>query len=252
MVTLSLGFQLNNMSTNPTVEVCFSPKLYGHKLTEGKFTTVVVDILRATTSICAAFDHGVKEIIPVSGLDEAKEMKQNGYFVACERNGEILDFADIGNSASDFLRDDIKDQTVAFSTTNGTKTINMARDAEQVIIGSFVNIQAVAELLIDKKENVVIFCAAWKSLFNLEDSVFAGALAEILMTSGFSTACDSVLGAIDLWHRAKPDLKNYLSKSSHRSRLNHLVSDEDFHYTVTLNSTRVIPVLNGDKLEIFR
>ena len=59
----------------PTVEVCFSPKLYGHKLTTGSFTTVVVDILRATTSICAAFDHGVREIIPVSGLDEAKEMK---------------------------------------------------------------------------------------------------------------------------------------------------------------------------------
>jgi 2-phosphosulfolactate phosphatase len=238
------------MNTIPTVEVCFSPKLYGHKLTAGKFTTVVVDILRATTSICAAFDHGVKEIIPVSGLDEAKEMKQNGYFVACERDGEIMDFADIGNSASDFLRDDLKDQTVAFSTTNGTKTINMARDAETVLVGSFVNIQALADFLIEKNENVVIFCAAWKSLFNLEDSVFAGALAEMLFDHGFSTTCDSVLGAVDLWHRAKPDLKTYLSKSSHRKRLNHLVSDEDFNYTVTLNSTKVIPILNGDKLEL--
>lgn len=238
------------MSTNPTVEVCFSPKLYGHKLTEGKFTTVVVDILRATTSICAAFDHGVKEIIPVSGLDEAREMKRNGYFVACERNGEIMDFADIGNSASDFLRHDLKGQAVAFSTTNGTKTINMARDAEHVLVGSFVNIQALADLLIEKKKNVVIFCAAWKSLFNLEDSVFAGALAEMLLNHGFSTACDSVLGAVDLWHRAKVDLKTYLSKSSHRNRLNHLVSDEDFKYTITLNSTKVIPVLNGDKLEL--
>jgi len=238
------------MNTNPTVEVCFSPKLYEYKLTNGDFTTVVVDILRATTSICAAFDHGVKEIIPVSGLDEAKKMKQDGFFVACERNGEVMDFADIGNSASDFIRDDLKGQTVVFSTTNGTKTINMARDAKEVLIGSFVNIQAIADYLIEQGENVVIFCAAWKNLFNLEDSIFSGALASILLEHGYSTACDSALGAVDLWNAAEPDLKNYLAKSSHRSRLKHLVSDADFSYTVTLNSTRVIPVLKGEKLEL--
>lgn len=238
------------MHNNPTVEVCFSPKLYGHKLTKGKFITVVVDILRATTSICAAFDNGIKDIIPVSSLDEAKEMKRNGYFVACERDGEVLDFADTGNSASDFLRDDLIGKTLVFSTTNGTKTINLARDAEEVLIGSFVNLQALAAYLVEKNENVVIFCAAWKSLFNLEDSVFSGALAELLFENGFSTICDSALGAVDLWHRAKLDLKKYLSKSSHRNRLKHLVSDEDFLYTITLNSTKVVPVLKGDKLEL--
>lgn len=236
------------MSTNPTVEVCFSPRLYEHKLTSGKFTTVVVDILRASTSICAAFDHGVRTIIPVSGLDEARELKQKGFFVACERNGEIMDFADIGNSASDFIRDDLVGETVVFSTTNGTKTINMARDAAEVLIGSFVNIKALGDYLIRKNENVVIFCAAWKNLFNLEDSVFAGALAESMLNNGFTTVCDSVLGAVDLWHRANPDLEKYLSRSSHRNRLRHLVSDEDFRYTVTLNSTNVIPVLIGEKL----
>ena len=236
------------MQLNPTVEVCFSPKLYGHKLTNGSFITVVVDILRATTSICAAFDHGVREIIPVSGLDEAEEMKRKGYFVACERNGIIIDFADIGNSASDFIRTDLKGQSVVFSTTNGTKTINLARDAEEVLIGSFVNLQSLADYLISKKENIVICCAAWKNLFNLEDTVFAGALANILLEHGFSTVCDSALGAVDLWSAAKIDLKNYLAKCSHRNRLKHLVSDEDFHYTVTLNSTSVIPKLSGDKL----
>ena len=96
----------------------------------------------------------------------------------------------------------------------------------------------------------LIFCAAWKNLFNLEDSVFAGALTELLLQGGYSTECDSALGAVDLWHRAQKDLKNYLSKSSHRNRLKHLVTDEDFSYTVTLNSTEVIPVLRGDKLEL--
>ena len=236
--------------SKPTVEVSFSPRLYNHKLTNGKFITVVVDILRATTSICAAFDHGVKEIIPVSGLDEAKAMKEQGFFVACERNGEVLDFADIGNSASDFIRDDIKDQTVVFSTTNGTKTINLARDAEEVLIGAFVNFESLTNYLISQKKDVVVFCAAWKSLFNLEDSVFAGAVAEKLLSNGFITQCDSAYGAIDMWHKAKTDLKKYLSKSSHRNRLKHLVSNEDFEYTVTLNTTTVIPRLNGEKLEL--
>ena len=233
---------------NQSVEVCFSPKLYAHKLTKGEFVTVVVDILRATTSICAAFDHGVKEIIPVSGLEEARDMKERGFFVACERNGEVMDFADIGNSASDFIKDDLVGEQVVFSTTNGTKTINMARDAQKVLIGSFVNLQALADHLIREKENAVIFCAAWKNLFNLEDSVFAGALTELLLANGFTTVCDSAHGAIDLWHRARPNLKQYLSKSSHRNRLKHLVTDEDFSYTVGLNSTKVIPVLEGEKL----
>lgn len=238
------------MREKPSVEVCFSPKLYEHKLTSGDFVTVVADILRATTSICAAFDHGVEKIIPVSGLEEARKMKDNGFFVACERNGEVLDFADIGNSASDFIRDDLKGKSVVFSTTNGTKTINMARDAQEVLVGSFVNLQALTEYLINTSKNVVIFCAAWKNLFNLEDSVYAGAVAENLLNNGFQTVCDSTLAAVDLWQLARPDLKGYLSKSSHRNRLKHLVSDADFTYTVTPDTTTVIPRLNGEELEL--
>ncbi len=237
------------MALVPTVEVCFSPKLYAHKLTQGEFITVVVDILRATTSICAAFDHGVSEIIPVSGLEEARTMKEKGYIVACERNGEVVDFADFGNSVSDFRRDGLIGKTVVFSTTNGTKTINLARDASEVLIGSFVNLQALADYIIQKNQSVVVLCAAWKNLFNLEDSVFAGALADTLMNNGFSTVCDSAMGAADLWQHARVDLKAYLSKSSHRNRLRHLVSDADFEYTVTQNISTVVPGLVGDSLK---
>jgi 2-phosphosulfolactate phosphatase len=232
-----------------TVEVVFSPKLYEHKLTKENFITVVVDILRATTSICAALDHGVKEIIPVSGVEEARNHKINGHVVACERDGAVLDFADIGNSASEFMRPELKGKSIVFSTTNGTKIINMSRDADKVVVGSFVNLTALARWLKQQDENVVIFCAAWKNLFNLEDTVFAGALSELLLKDKkYHTACDSVKGGIDLWQHAKNDLAGYLSKSSHRNRLKHLVSDEDFKYTTEVDSSEVIPVLEGDKL----
>jgi len=239
------------MKTNAkrSIEVCFSPKLYEHKLTSGSFNVVITDILRATTSICAAFDHGVEKIIPVGGVEKAREYKDKGYIVACERDGKILDFADVGNSPSDFLRDSFKGNTIAYSTTNGTKAINLASDAEEIAIGSFTNLSAIADWITEQDKNIVILCAAWKNLFNLEDSLFAGALSEKLLDTGhFYTECDSVKAALDLWSHARKDLSGYLSKSSHRNRLKHLVSDEDFLYTTTLDSNRVIPLLHGDFL----
>jgi len=235
--------------TKFSVEVCFSPKLYEYKLTASDFIVVIVDILRATTSICAAFDHGVKTIIPVGGVEKAKEYKEKGYIVACERDGKILDFADVGNSPSDFLEDSFKGETIAYSTTNGTKAIRMASDADSIVIGSFTNISALASWLTDQQKNVVVLCAAWKNLFNLEDSLFAGALTEKLLNSGqFNTSCDSAKAAVDLWSLASTNLASYLSKSSHRNRLKHLVSDEDFLYTITLDSNDVLPVLQGTHL----
>jgi len=232
-----------------SVEVCFSPKLYEHRLTRNDFIVVIVDILRATTSICAAFDHGVEKIIPVAGIEKAREYKEKGFIVACERDGKVLDFADVGNSPSDFLKDSFKGNTIAYSTTNGTKAIDLASDAEEIVIGSFTNLSALAEWLTEQDKNVVILCAAWKNLFNLEDSLFAGALSEKLFDTGhFNTECDSVKAALDLWSLASEDLAGYLSKSSHRNRLKHLVSDEDFQYTVALDSNRVIPILQDDYL----
>jgi 2-phosphosulfolactate phosphatase len=226
-----------------SVEVCLSPRLYEFKLTKENFIVVIVDILRATTSICAAFAHGVEKIIPVAGVEKAREFKEKGYLVACERDGEVLDFADVGNSPSDFLADSFKGETIAYSTTNGTKAINLASDAHKIVIGSFTNVSALANWLSMQNKNIVVLCAAWKSLFNLEDSLFAGALSEKLLDmKNFTTECDSVKASLDLWSLAKKDLAGYLSKSSHRNRLKHLVTDEDFSYTLTTDSNKVIPV----------
>ncbi|MBR9998727.1 MAG: 2-phosphosulfolactate phosphatase [Cyclobacteriaceae bacterium] len=231
------------------VEACFSPVLYQHKLLKNNFITVVVDILRASTSICAALDHGVKEIIPVAGVEEAREYKKKGYIVACERDGKILDFADIGNSPSDFLHSSFRYATIAYSTTNGTRTMQLASDADKIVIGSFSNLSSLADWLLKQHKNVVILCAAWKNLFNLEDSVYAGALADKLLAHPcFETVCDSAKASLDLWSIARNDLGEYLAKSSHRNRLKHLVSEEDFLYTITPDTSPVVPVLQNGKI----
>jgi 2-phosphosulfolactate phosphatase len=232
------------------VEVSFSPVLYPYKLIKKDFVVVVVDILRATTSICAALHYGIKEIIPVSGIEEAKQCKEKGLLVACENNGATLDFADIGNSPSDFLQNGFIGKTIAFSTTNGTMVINQAKqDADKVLIGSFINLTALSDYLISLNKNVVVLCSAWKNLFNLEDSIFAGALSQSLIQAGFITECDSAKAAIDLWDKAKVNLGVYLDNSSHRNRLRHLVSDEDYVFTVSIDISDVVPGLEGHCLK---
>ncbi len=239
-----------NSNSKPKVEVSLSPKIYPYRLIQSDFDGVVTDVFRATTSICAALDYGVQAIIPVAGLDDARVYQGKGFKIACERNGSVMDFADLGNSPSDFRREDLLNTKVVFSTTNGTQMIQMlAQDAKSVSIGALVNVGAIARWLMQRQNSVVIACAGWKSLFNLEDTLFAGALASLLIHEGhYSTECDSAKAAIDLWQLAKENPKEYLSKASHRHRLKHLLSDEDFAYSTTINQSDIVPLLHEKEL----
>lgn len=232
-----------------TLEVCFSPRLFDRVDLNKPYIAVIVDIFRATTSIVAALDAGISEVIPVLGLDEAKQYKEKGYLVAAEREGIVPDFADLGNSAFGFMKPELKGKRVAYSTTNGTKIIHMAAEkASEVIIGSFQNLNAVADYIRQSNLDVLIFCAGFKNRFNLEDTLFAGALTEILMKEGVEVHCDSAWAAHDLWQFAKDDLLTYIDKSSHRYRLRHLVSQDLVEYTFKLNQTRIVPVLKNNAL----
>ncbi|MFC2100457.1 2-phosphosulfolactate phosphatase [Bacteroidota bacterium] len=243
---------MNEPKDKKTIEVCFTPKLFPFIMTEDNFIVVIVDILRATTSICVALDHGVKSMIPVASVDEARNYKNQGFLVASERDGKVLDFADFGNSAFNFMGEGVKGKTIVYSTTNGTKAIEMAKDSEKVVIGSFINLSALASWLIAQERNVVILCAGWKGKFNLEDSVFAGALAEkLLENENFITDCDSTKASVDLWNISRNDILKYIEKASHRTRLRNLVLDDVMEYSFTLDISRVIPALeNGHIVDI--
>lgn len=228
-----------------TIEVCLSPILFPHRLTKEDFIVVIVDILRATTAICSAFENGVKEIIPVAGTENAKKYKEKGYLVAAERDGKILDFADFGNSPFNFMKKEAIDKTIAYSTTNGTQAIEMVKEHE-VYIGSFSNLEILTQWLIKQDRNIVILCAGWKNKFNLEDSVFAGALAKNLTDRHhFNIQCDSTLASMDLWDIARKDLLQYIDKCSHRQRLREYMLDDVVEYCFTPNTTKVIPKLDG-------
>ena len=145
---------------------------------------MLVDILRATTTICTAVGNGVEAIIPVASHEEARQLKAEGYLVASEKDGVQLDFADFGNSAFSFTRDAIGGKTLVYCTTNGTRTLEIAKGASNIVIGAFINISAVTEWLAGQQKDVVILCSGWKNKFCLEDTLFAGALTERLLDTG--------------------------------------------------------------------
>lgn len=231
-----------------TIEVCFTPALYQHILTPPPFSVAVVDILRATTSICAAFQNQVKEIIPVPTTEEAMEYKNQGYLIAAERNGIKLDFADFGNSPDNFLAEQVRGKSIVYSTTNGTQTIKMVTNGCPVVIASFINISAVARFIAAQNKNTVILCAGWKNKFNLEDSVFAGALTQKLLDMGMNMNCDSAQAAVDLWQNAKKDPLAYIQKAMHRERLKKLNLDSILDYCLTPDQTDIVPVFDGFRI----
>ncbi|MEO6305918.1 MAG: 2-phosphosulfolactate phosphatase [Bacteroidia bacterium] len=230
------------------IEVCFSPQSYPlfHKTDS---IVVVIDVLRATSAITTAFYNGVLKMIPVATVEEALEYKNNGFMVAAERDGEIVEGFDLGNSPFGYMNSKVKGKTIAITTTNGTQAIDAAKKAHKIIIGSFLNLDAVVGYLKAEKKDVLFLCAGWKNKFNLEDTLLAGAVADnLIVKCGFDTHCDSTLAAIDLYKLAKHDLVKYLANSSHRNRLAKLDLERDIKYCLTPNQCPVVPVMQGNFL----
>ncbi len=230
------------------LETCFSPALFEAE-DHADSIVVIIDILRASSAICTAFANGAASIIPVAEVTEAREYKSKGYLVAAERDGFVLDFADFGNSPFNFTKEKVKGKTIVYSTTNGTGLIKLASSAYMTVIGSFLNIGALTRWLIEQERDIVLLCAGWKNRFNIEDTVCAGAIADVLMNSNcYATICDSTLAAIDLWSLARPDLPGYIEKAAQRTRLRDKNLDDCIEFCLTSDFTDKIPVMKNGSL----
>ena len=228
------------------LNVCFSPELYSY-YAEDNAIVVIVDIFRATTSICTAFHNGAKAVRTVATIDEAMQYKKKGYLVGAERNVKKCDFADFGNSPFDFTSEKVTGKEIIFTTTNGTKAVEVALDADEIVIGAFSNISAIADYCSSKDKNVLILCSGWNNRFCIEDTLFAGALAEKLNKSNkFVSKSDSTLAARELWKIANSDLKSFISKTEHYERLKLNGLENSVEYCLTENTAPVVPVY--DKL----
>lgn len=231
-----------------TVDVCLSPLLYPayHK---DDSIVVVIDILRATSAICTAFQYGAEKIIPVATLEEAAEYKKQGFLIGAERNGVAIEGFDFGNSPFSYTTKKIQGQTIVISTTNGTQAIDAARGAYKVVIGAFTNVTALCNWLKLQERNVLLLCSGWKNRFNLEDTLFAGAVANILLKeNNIYKSGDGALAAGYLYQSAQGNPYKYIRHSSHTERLAALGLKKDIKYCFALDQTTIIPVLEGKYL----
>jgi 2-phosphosulfolactate phosphatase len=223
---------------------CLSPALL-HLYDLTGAVIVIIDVFRATSTIAAALHNGAKCVIPVDTVPKAIALSKsiNG-IAAGERDGKIAEGLQHGNSPLEYSPSFIKDQTLVLTTTNGTRLLQMALDnnAETIITGSFPNLGAVCDFLVKENKNVVLGCAGWKDRYNLEDTLFAGAVIHHVKEQ-FTIHCDSSLTAESLYNLHQDDLIGFAPKLTHYHRLvERFGLIEDIRFCLTENVANVLPL----------
>ena len=248
MATSTNNQQLFPLQGVKGLHVCLSPALIPLYKVED-YIVVIIDIFRATSSICYGIENGAEAIIPVSQVEECAAYAEKGlkYLLAAERDGRVVEGFDFGNSPFSYAREKVAGKTIVLTTTNGTHALHLSRAAKKIVIGSFLNLSSLCNWLKTQNEDILLVCAGWKNNFNLEDTLFAGAVADQLHSAGFKFD-DAAIAAYDLYQTGKADINNYLKKTSHSERLKKLGIEKDIEFCLQVDLTTAIPVLDEDRL----
>ena len=228
------------------IRVSLSPALLKKEHIENSIV-VIIDILRATTSMCVALDFGAEAIIPVETIEECRKYKQQGYLVAAERNAIPVEGFDFGNSPFSFMLPTIKGKTIVMSTTNGTRALHAAKNAKEIVIGAFANQSILQDYLRDKNEDIVLLCSGWKYEINIEDTIFAGAMINELLGI-FDLGNDAAFMAMHLYKEADRRKRFFMQSSTHFQRLIEMDLQADVKYSLRRDSHSVVPILKGNKI----
>lgn len=211
---------------------------------------VVIDVLRATSTIATALYNGAKEVIPVDTVERCIQLgRELECITAGERDGQVAPGLQYGNSSFEYPREFIGGRTLVLTTTNGTRLLHMAlaKGATEIVTGAFLNLSAVCDHLVKMEKNVILACAAWKDRVNIEDTLFAGSVVARIRDH-FSVNCDSSHIAENLYTMAQPDLYEFMKKNdaSHYHRLTNFGLERDIRHCLTPDLANVLPeYLNG-------
>ena len=238
-------------TTKPELYTSFSPALLDLYEVD-KSIVVIIDVLRATSTIATALYNGAKAIIPVDSVAECIRIgKQIDSITAGERDGQVAEGLAYGNSPFEYPREFVSGKTLVLTTTNGTRLLHMALDknAKAIITGSFPNLSAVCDFLLAQNKNVILGCAAWKNRVNIEDTLFAGAVINRI-GKHFSINCDSSQIALSLFKEASPDLFTFMKtkNASHYLRLAGYGLEKDIQYCLTEDGANITVVYEDGKL----
>ncbi len=239
------------MINKPTLHTSLSPALL-NLYDVSNSIVVIIDVLRATSTIATALYNGARCVIPVDSVTRCMEIgRQIEGITAGERDGQIAEGLEYGNSPFEYPREFIEGRTLVLTTTNGTRLLHMAleKGAQEIITGSFPNLSAVCEHLVSRNQNVILGCAAWKDRVNIEDMLFAGAVISEI-GKNFSINCDSSHIASRMYESGKKDLFAFMKKNdaSHYHRLMKFGLEKDIRYCLTRDGANVLPEYADGKL----
>ena len=235
----------------PSLYTCLSPALL-HLYDVSNSIVVIIDVLRATSTIATALHNGAAAIIPIDNVAECIRLgTELNAITAGERDGQVAEGLQYGNSPFEYPAEFIAGKTLVLTTTNGTKLLHMAlaNGATDIITGSFPNITAVCTHLLAENKNVILACAAWKDKVNIEDTLFAGAVVNRLKEN-FTLQCDSSQMAESLFITAKPDLFAFMKErnATHYHRLTKYHLEKDIRYCLSEDGASSLPVYKNGKL----
>lgn len=207
---------------------------------------VVIDVLRASTTICHALWNNAKAVKPFAEIDKAVDYSRRTkgpVLTGGERGGEKVKGFDLGNSPLDYTTSTVGGKTIAFTTTNGTRAMEKCRGASKVVIGAFCNLNVVEEYF--RQENQLdLVCAGTDGEISIEDCAFAGALVEKMQADKNVELNDGAKYCLDCWLTAKPNVPEYLQSGLGGKNLLRLNRHEDIAFASRLNSIPVVPRLD--------
>lgn len=237
----------------PTIYTSFSPALL-HLYDVRDSIVVVIDVLRATSTIATVLHNGARSIIPVDSVEKCIRLGRDMECItAGERDGQVAEGLQYGNSSFEYPRSFIEGKVLVLTTTNGTKLLHMAvsKGATEIITGSFLNLTAVCNHILEMKKNVILACAGWKDKVNIEDTLFAGAVISRVKEQ-FDINCDASNIAASLYESAKNDLYGFMQQNNatHYHRLTNFGLERDIRHCLTEDLANVLPYYLDERLVV--
>lgn len=213
---------------------------------------VVIDVLRASTSIATALQNGAKEIIPVSNIESAVKISGSLFgdvtLRAGERNAKMIEGFNLGNSPLEYKEDVVKGKSIIFMTTNGSIAITKGRHAKNLVVAGFVNLSCVVEFLAELRSDFIILCAGKENHFCIEDAVCAGRIINKLdkLLDGELVLDDASTAAVALDKTFGRSILRMLKSSEQGKYLSEIGFADDLKVCALIDSIDVLPVLTGN------
>lgn len=212
-------------------------------------TVVMIDVLRASSTMVTALHNGAKGVIAVEDMDDASKISHNldakSFLLSGEKDGVKIEGYDLGNSPLEHNRDTVEDKTIILNTTNGTKAIKRCGLAEQITVGSFLNMKPVVDYLQELNGEAVLVCAGWRGRLSLEDMLCAGNIIYELSDGQLPAETrDGAKVAFGLYEKFGDDIENCIKSSNYAVRLRNIVDEEDLSFCCQRSIMQVLPALN--------